>query len=614
MRTKRLKNSNLMFGKDKVTQRIKSYSIIDSVNICYRCASIETCLLILMVVIHSVLPYFLVYCNSEFINKILEYNQSEGEIKQIVITIAQLAFIFFMMYFHAIVIRLLSEKIAIHLRNKFNIEIMDKCINLKYEYIEDGETCDLINRILHYPGLDVIQNTFQHIMLGIEVFIQVVLVGVLLFKHIWWAIPMILVCMIPLVITAWHSSMEKYSVVRWNSMHARKSNYLEFEVLRSRNNAVERNLFGYAKYYNNQFENYFRKSMKNEKDISIKWFFRMRVSSLLVTLVIISIACSLFGSLKAETISIGFFISVVESLFSLENILVNQVQNIIALLVQDKEYFKDLTKFSELEEERHLGFYNFEDEEIETIEFKEVFFKYPGTNEYILKGISFLLEKGKHYAIVGTNGSGKTTITKLLLRLYRVNKGEILINGRSIYDYSIEKVYSMFSVVYQDYTRYAISVKENIGIGNLKYQTDEKIKEVVEAVGLKEMIEALPEGYDTPLGKVLQNGVDLSGGQWQRVALARTLMREKTLKILDEPTSSLDPIQESNLYKNYGKIAKGSTTIFISHRLGSTKLADKILLIDDGKIIGSGSHAELIKEQELYREMFCKQKEWYDEN
>lgn len=590
----------------------KVYRAIDSVEICYKSASIETCFIMLLVIIHSVLPYFLVQINSEFINSVLKYYQKEGELEQIVITIVELAFVFFLMFFHAVIMRLLSERIAIQLRNKFNLEIMDKCINLKYEYIEVGETCDLINRILRYPGLDVIQNTFQHLMLGIEVFIQIVLVGILLFKQIWWVIPLILLSMIPLVITSWYSSKEHYSVVRWNSVLARKSDYLEFGVLRSRDNAVERNLFGYAKHYNNLFEKYFCESLKKEKDISIKWFLRIRASSVLVTVVIIAIICFLFGSLRAETITIGFFISIVESLFSLENILVNQVQNIISQLVQDQEYFIDLTKFVELQEEQLIGSYNPENEEIETIEFKDVYFKYPGTNEYILKGISFWLEKGKHYAIVGKNGSGKTTITKLLLRLYQIDKGEILINGRSIYDYSIEKVHSFFSVVYQDYTRYAISVKDNIGIGDLNHQTEEKIKAIVEAVGLKSVVEGLPKGYDTPLGKVLENGVDLSGGQWQRIALARTLMRENTLKILDEPTASLDPIQESNLYKNYGKIAKYSTTIFISHRLGSTKLADTILLIDDGKVLSSGSHEELMKEQGLYRKMFCTQKEWYN--
>ena len=591
----------------------KVYSILDSIRICFKCASLETCICIILSLIHSLLPAFLVQFNSEFINSVLKYYQKQGDIHQIVITTIKLSIVFFMTFFHVVIMRLLNEHIAIHLRNKFNPMIVNKCINLKYEYIEDGETCDLINRILRYPGLDVLQTTFQNLLRAMEIVIQVILIGVLMIKQVWWMIPVIFISMIPLVIIAVLSSREKYEVVRWNSELARKSNYVEFDVLRSRNSASERSLFGYSKHYNDRFEEYFIKSVKKEREVIIKWLVRIQLSGVLVTAVIFLIGFALFGHLRASEISLGFFISIVQSLFSLENILVNDVRNTIAQLVEEQEYFKDITKFSGLDEESKEKIEDSAETEIETIEFKDVYFKYPGTERYILNGVSFKIDKGKHYAIVGKNGSGKTTITKLLLRLYKIDSGEILINGKNIYDYSTEKIHSMFSVVYQDYAKYAITVRENIGIGNLKNYTQEKIEKVVDGLGLKEVIEKLPNGYDTPLGKVLENGVDLSGGQWQRVALARTLIRENAVKILDEPTAALDPIQETELYRNYGKIAKDSTTVFISHRLGSTKLADTILLIDDGKVLSSGSHEELMNQYGLYREMFCKQKEWYSE-
>ncbi|NLL72993.1 MAG: ABC transporter ATP-binding protein [Clostridiales bacterium] len=597
-----------------MTLKKKVYHILDAILICGRVAPIETGLMILNVIIHSALPYFLVRCSTKFINAVLNYYKEQDNLQSIINTIVQLSIVFFLMFFYSVIIRMLSERIAIQLRNKVNLEIIDKCSRLKYEYIETGETCDLINRILRYPGLDVIQNAFLHIMSGVEIIVNILIVGLLLLKQVWWAIPVILISILPLLITSYYSSVEAYKVLRWNTEIARKSNYIEFDILRGRDLAMERNLFGYAKHFNNKFEEFFRKTMKMEKEVRVKWFIRMKLSSILVTGVIISVALVLCGSLKAGAITMGFFISVVESLFRLENLLVNQVQNLISELVQDNEYFKDLTEFAALSEDDSEGTYCPEQEGIHTIEFKNVYFKYPGTSNYILKGLSFRMEEGKHYAIVGKNGSGKTTITKLLLRLYTIDQGEILINGKNIYDYSIEKVHSLFSVVYQDFTRYAITVKDNVGIGDLKNIEDMKrIKEVTESVGLKDVIDSLPQGYETPLGKVLQEGVDLSGGQWQRVALARTLMKRNTVKILDEPTAALDPIQESNLYKNYGNIVKHATTIFISHRLGSTKLADKIILIDDGKVLSCGSHEQLMKENGLYKEMFCMQKEWYDE-
>ena len=168
-----------------------------------------------------------------------------------------------------------------------------------------------------------------------------------------------------------------------------------------------------------------------------------------------------------------------------------------------------------------------------------------------MNGVSFNIEKGLHYAIVGKNGSGKSTLTKLMLGLYDIDDGEILINGKNIKLYSKEQLYSFFSIVYQDFARYSISIKDNIGLGDKENADNmEKIESVAEYAGIKEIIDDLEEGYETPLGKVLEGGIDFSGGQWQRIALARSLMKEQAVRILDEPTSALDPLEESRFIKN----------------------------------------------------------------
>ena len=200
-----------------------------------------------------------------------------------------------------------------------------------------------------------------------------------------------------------------------------------------------------------------------------------------------------------------------------------------------------------------------------------------------------------------------------MLGLYEIDKGQILINGRNIKSYSKAQLYSFFSIVYQDFAKYAISIQDNIGLGDKdEIQNIEKIKRVADYVGIKKAVDGLKYGFQTPLGKVLHDGIDFSGGQWQRVALARSLMKEQAIRILDEPTSALDPIEESQLYKQYAEISKNSTTLFISHRLGSTKLADTILVLDNGKLVGHGNHDTLMKACPLYRTMFNTQREWYD--
>ena len=249
------------------------------------------------------------------------------------------------------------------------------------------------------------------------------------------------------------------------------------------------------------------------------------------------------------------------------------------------------------------------------LEFKGVRFKYPGTDNYILKGISFKMESGRHYAFVGLNGAGKTTITKLLTGLYDEFEGDILINDKNISEYGQGELKSFFSVVYQDFARYHITMKDNIRIGGINAMESEdeaeRIKQAVERVGLQETVKKLPDGIDTPLGKIKGGGMDVSGGEWQRIAMARAVMNPAPVRILDEPTAALDPISESRLYEEYEQISRDKTTIFISHRLGSTKLADEILVIGDGHIIENGTHDELMDLDGVYTQMYESQRSWY---
>ncbi|MCL2753618.1 MAG: ATP-binding cassette domain-containing protein, partial [Defluviitaleaceae bacterium] len=240
-------------------------------------------------------------------------------------------------------------------------------------------------------------------------------------------------------------------------------------------------------------------------------------------------------------------------------------------------------------------------------------FKYPTSENYTLDGLSLKLEKGKHYAVVGANGAGKTTITKLLTGLYDEYEGEILLNGKELRTFEASAVKSMFSVVYQDFARYQISMAQNIAIGDAARDiAEENIKRVASKIELNETIADLKDGINTPLGKIIEGGADLSGGQWQKIAIARSLISRAPIKILDEPTAALDPIAESRVYGEFEELMRGKTTIFISHRLGSTKLADEILVIKDGAIAENGSHNELMKLGGIYAEMFEAQRKWYE--
>ena len=245
----------------------------------------------------------------------------------------------------------------------------------------------------------------------------------------------------------------------------------------------------------------------------------------------------------------------------------------------------------------------------ESITIRNLRFGYAGSEHLILNGLNMEFKRGKHYAIVGINGAGKTTLTKLLLGLYPDYEGEILFNGKELRELTAAEQKGYFSVVYQDFVRYQLTVEENIAFEEPKRK--EKVLEALSAAGLSEMIERLPKGIQTSLGRLEEESTDLSGGQWQRLAIARALANDAPVRILDEPTAALDPVSESELYQEFERISKDKTTILISHRLGSARTADEIYLLGEGHVLEHGSHEELMNLDGLYAEMYNTQRSWY---
>lgn len=289
-------------------------------------------------------------------------------------------------------------------------------------------------------------------------------------------------------------------------------------------------------------------------------------------------------------------------------------------LAQNRAKARDIERFCRTPEEKEDGqtadcgiSKDLEKEtEFESVEFKEVRFRYPGSSVYVLDGISFRLEKGKHYAFVGKNGAGKSTLIKLMTGLYQEYEGEISINGRNLKDWKKEKGNRWFACVWQDYARYSVTLRENLQFS--EKHDDQALEDVLADVGLADMTEKLPAGLDTALGRLEEGGTDLSGGQWQRIAIARAIVngisRRKAF-ILDEPAASLDPVAENRVYKQFADLSRGRTALFITHRLGAVKDVDEIFVLDKGKAAEKGSHEELMERGGIYAEMYASQRGWY---
>lgn len=253
-------------------------------------------------------------------------------------------------------------------------------------------------------------------------------------------------------------------------------------------------------------------------------------------------------------------------------------------------------------------------ENFETLKFDNVFFKYPFTEEYILKGVSFEISKGDKVSIIGKNGSGKSTMIKLMLGLYEIESGDILINGHSILDYNIQDVRKLFSVLFQDFVKYPLSLRENVALSySDKLNDDREIENVLRQCEIYEEINSkLTKGFDSFMTRSFDDeGIELSKGQWQKIAIARVYFKKAEIVVLDEPTAAIDAETEEKIFNQFESISADKTGIMISHRISSARISNKIIVIDDGKIIENGTHEELIIKNGLYAKFYNLQKEKY---
>ena len=247
------------------------------------------------------------------------------------------------------------------------------------------------------------------------------------------------------------------------------------------------------------------------------------------------------------------------------------------------------------------------------IEFKNVSFRYPGSSAYALKNASTVIRNGEKLSVVGLNGAGKTTFIKLLCRLYEPTDGEILVNGVSIFDYEYGSYMKLLSVVFQDFCLLGFSIKENLICDKPDTVDDAELMPLIERVGLKEKVDSLPMGLMTPVFRYYdQSGFEPSGGEQQKIAMARALYKDGPVLILDEPTAALDPVAEKEIYEQFGSMVAGKTAIFISHRLASCKFCDRLLVFKDGEIVESGTHESLLVIPDgLYARMYRSQEKMY---
>jgi ATP-binding cassette subfamily B protein len=493
---------------------------------------------------------------------------------------------------------------------KMRVPLVEKRARLEYKHLENNQTVDLLSRVWNNPEgqLSGMFGTLTQFLtqMGITVSYAVILLA-----HAPLAGSVLIVLSVPMFWMAIKAGKENYQTSRDVSERNRHTGTIGWYI-QGREPAGERNLFGYAPTLTKKYFAGFEDARKWQLRINALWFARSKSASIILGLLSTGALFMLAPSVADGSLSVGLYIALLGALFSTVNNMGWSLPYYFQRFTTEREYLKEFNQFLELTEAKDSeALPTTPPPAFEKLEFKNVSFTYPGTEKVILNGLNLTIENGKHYSFVGVNGAGKTTITKLITRLYDDYTGEILLNGKELREWEIPDIKGIFCALFQDFVRYDITVAQNAAIGKANGTLPEEIDNALHLSGFDTKAETLKNGKDTLLGKTHEDGIDLSGGEWQRLAFARAIISPAAVKILDEPTAALDPVAESQVYEQFESMSRGFTTIFISHRLASAKMADVIYVLDGGKVAELGNHNDLMRRRGLYAEMFESQRGWY---
>lgn len=593
----------------------KKNTIWSLLKVPFRYSPFLALLIVMQKIVDAIIPTFNVLIVARFINTAIDIFAGKKSYSQIYLP---LLFIVLLLAFQLLFGTIMGydiRKKRIYLNNRIATECMHKQAAVAFKYIDDSESFMQIKRVFgDLPSQinTIFGNVFGVFSLLIR-FISIMLVFVS--NNLWWIGFIILASSFPMVFLTYNNSKKMYRFYK-ESFPGQMEMYHSTYILKDRSVVDERTLFGFSNAINSKWKNMQLELYEKKKRINKKILFNRYLSRFINLFFVLIIIAVMTKSLISHSIDVGLYIALVTNIIALIDQVISSAMGWANSFAQEREFLKDFDIVCNYEYDNdYLSAPTQNDIPVNTIEFQNVSFAYPGTERKVLNNVSFIINRGEHYAFVGKNGAGKSTIIKLLTRLYDDYEGTILVNNNDIRTYTYSEIKGMFGIIYQDYAKYELTLKDNVRIGDVNSllccDNNEKYIKTLADVNLMELVDKLPMGSETFLGKTEENGQSISGGEWQRIAIARALMREADFMILDEPTASLDPIAEGRLYQQFTSIRTNKTTLLISHRLGSLKTVDHIFVIDNGEIVESGTHAQLIAKSGLYNRLYSEQKEWY---
>ena len=496
------------------------------------------------------------------------------------------------------------------LGQRVNVMILEKALTLDLRHFEDSEFYDKLTRARREAStrpLSLVTRTFGLVQNGISLASY----GVLLSHFSPWAVVVLLLAGLPAFIAETKFSGDAFRLFRWRSPETRMQLYLE-SVLAREDHAKEVKLYGLGPRLLERYRDIFRRLYKEDRALTIRrdaWGFAL---GLIGTVSLYAAYAWIAVSTVRRVITLGQMTMYV-ALFRQGQSAVSAILSAIGGMYEDNLYLSTLYEYLETQVPEPAGTAIHGPHPEDGIRFEDVSFTYPGAEQPALEHVTLHLTPGSSLALVGENGSGKTTLIKLLTRLYRPTSGRILLDGRDLTDWDEQALRERIGVIFQDFTRYQMLVGENVGAGDERYFEDEaRWREAAEKGMASEFIETLPARYQTQLGKWFKDGRELSGGQWQKIALARAFMRTRAdILVLDEPTAAMDAQAEADIFEHFRQLAKERVTILISHRFSTVRMADQIAVLDRGSIVECGSHEELMRLNGRYAHLFTLQARGY---
>ncbi|WP_370296303.1 ABC transporter ATP-binding protein [Rossellomorea marisflavi] len=585
------------------------YNIYKSFGIILKVNKLSFLLLGISKIIQGFIPFVTLTVLQKLINSVELYLKNETAISYIIILlsiqISLTIFSNFQIKLEEYLSSVIQMNTELHLKAKLSLKLM----NVSYQKLEDPEFHNLIQRTQGDIGSQFLN--------PINSFLDLVKSAITLFSVLYFLMKfhygffiIFLLFGLPLFIMQYRFGQNRYWLTKYLTPDAREQGYI-FGLFTERQYNKEIRINQSFKFlftkWKRSYENNRNAYLKQQRLQSVKLLLLDIVNSLAFVASFLLIISLLIQS----KVRIGDFVSIVEATQrSLGTI--SGLSYVISNLKESTQFLGDVFTILAVPESRGRK-EPYESSVDFILDVENLSFTYPNTTNPALNNISLKVCQGETIMVVGSNGSGKSTLVKCISGLYKIEQGGMKLWGEDVNNLSHDFIAKKIALVPQDFGKYEFTAEENILLGSVMNKQKRNIKEAAEKSGIHNYINSLPKGYETRLGRLFSESEDLSGGQWQKLALARALIKEAELYILDEPTSSLDPIAERDLFLKFKEITKNRTSIFISHRMYACHLADRIIVMDKGEIIEQGSHNELFKLKGVYYEMYLNQSKMYKE-